>query len=214
MDKESFGLVSMAPVVHSSQSISPQRESSPSLSQEQDEKSLYYTISDVANILNVPQHVLRFWETRFPKLKPVKRAGGRRYYRERDIDLLKKIHYLLYTKGYTIKGARRLTADAKRLDREVYGIENVFALSEPVRNPFTQNSFKDGNMSQDPNQLAFFDEAEMSGDTQHAQIPEAAQAFALSAQKRQALTDLLGDLKSLRASIDQARAQDPIKKAA
>mgnify|MGYP001553338393 CR=1 FL=1 len=65
------------------------------------------TIAEVAAELDLPQHVLRFWETRFPELKPVKRAGGRRYYRTRDIDLLRRIKALLHAQGFTIKGARK-----------------------------------------------------------------------------------------------------------
>lgn len=65
------------------------------------------TIAEVAAELDLPQHVLRFWETRFPELKPVKRAGGRRYYRTRDIELLRRIKVLLHAQGFTIKGARK-----------------------------------------------------------------------------------------------------------
>lgn len=68
----------------------------------------FRTISEAAEQLNVPQHVLRFWETKFPQLKPLKRAGGRRYYRPEDLALLKRISDLLYTQGYTIKGVQRL----------------------------------------------------------------------------------------------------------
>jgi len=68
----------------------------------------FKTISEVADLLDLPQHVLRFWETRFPQLKPMKRGGGRRYYRPVDIDFLKAVQYLLYEKGYTIKGVQRL----------------------------------------------------------------------------------------------------------
>jgi DNA-binding transcriptional MerR regulator len=68
----------------------------------------FRTISEVADDLQIPQHVLRFWETKFPQLKPLKRGGGRRYYRPEDIGLLKRISDLLYTQGYTIKGVQRL----------------------------------------------------------------------------------------------------------
>ncbi len=71
----------------------------------------FRTISEAAEQLNVPQHVLRFWETKFPQLKPLKRAGGRRYYRPEDLALLKRISDLLYTQGYTIKGVQRLLDD-------------------------------------------------------------------------------------------------------
>ena len=68
----------------------------------------FRTISEVADDLHIPQHVLRFWETKFPQLKPLKRGGGRRYYRPEDIGLLRRIADLLYTQGYTIKGVQRL----------------------------------------------------------------------------------------------------------
>jgi DNA-binding transcriptional MerR regulator len=68
----------------------------------------FRTISEVADDLHIPQHVLRFWETKFPQVKPMKRGGGRRYYRPGDIALLRRISDLLYIQGYTIKGVQRL----------------------------------------------------------------------------------------------------------
>ena len=68
----------------------------------------FRTIAEVSAELNVPQHVLRFWEKKFPEVSPVQRVGGRRYYRPEDIDLLKKIEYLLHKEGYTIKGVQKL----------------------------------------------------------------------------------------------------------
>lgn len=68
----------------------------------------FRTISEAALELDVPQHVLRFWETRFAQVKPMKRGGGRRYYRPADVDLLKGIRLLLYGKGYTIRGVQKI----------------------------------------------------------------------------------------------------------
>src|SRR6267143_1599120 len=68
----------------------------------------FRTISEVADALGVQQHVLRFWETKFSQIRPLKRGGGRRYYRPEDVALLEKIHHLLYTEGYTIKGVQKL----------------------------------------------------------------------------------------------------------
>jgi DNA-binding transcriptional MerR regulator len=68
----------------------------------------FRTISEVAEGLDLPQHVLRFWESRFPQIKPLKRGGGRRYYRPDDVELLRAIKHLLYDEGYTIKGVQRL----------------------------------------------------------------------------------------------------------
>jgi DNA-binding transcriptional MerR regulator len=70
--------------------------------------SAFRTISEVADELHIPQHVLRFWETKFTQVKPLKRGGGRRYYRPDDIALLRRISDLLYIQGYTIKGVQRL----------------------------------------------------------------------------------------------------------
>ena len=68
----------------------------------------FRTISEVADDLHIPQHVLRFWETKFTQVRPLKRGGGRRYYRPDDVALLRRIAHLLYTQGYTIKGVQRL----------------------------------------------------------------------------------------------------------
>ena len=70
--------------------------------------SAFRTISEVAAELDLPQHVLRFWETKFSVIRPMKRGGGRRYYRPEDITLLRRIGGLLYTDGYTIKGVQKL----------------------------------------------------------------------------------------------------------
>jgi DNA-binding transcriptional MerR regulator len=71
-------------------------------------EAAFRTISEVADELNVPQHVLRFWETKFTQIRPLKRGGGRRYYRPEDVTLLKRIRTLLYTDGLTIKGVQKL----------------------------------------------------------------------------------------------------------
>ncbi len=68
----------------------------------------FRTISEVAEAMRLPQHVLRFWETRFPQIRPLKRGGGRRYYRPEDIELLQQIKSLLYNEGFTIKGVQKL----------------------------------------------------------------------------------------------------------
>ncbi len=73
--------------------------------------SAFRTISEVAKELDLPQHVLRFWETKFNQIRPLKRGGGRRYYRPEDIKLLKQIRGLLYDNGYTIKGVQKLLRD-------------------------------------------------------------------------------------------------------
>ncbi len=118
----------------------------------------FRTISEVAGDMDLPQHVLRFWETRFPQIKPLKRGGGRRYYRPDDVELLRAIKELLYGQGYTIKGVQKLlreqgvpalarsaargspgtatTADAERApprsDKAAAGLEDSRARLEPA----------------------------------------------------------------------------------
>src|ERR1700753_3678148 len=94
----------------------------------------FRTISEAAEELDLPQHVLRFWETRFPSIKPLKRGGGRRYYRPEDVALLKGIRHLLYDQGFTIKGVQRIIKDQ--------GTRNVIAIGDgkpleslPLRSP-------------------------------------------------------------------------------
>ena len=112
----------------------------------------FRTISEVATDLDVPQHVLRFWETKFSQIKPLKRGGGRRYYRPEDVELLRRIRALLYQDGYTIKGVQKvlrenggpahrapgrmaagagLSADQRKTVRDV--LRELRALSEQLR---------------------------------------------------------------------------------
>ncbi len=76
----------------------------------------FRTISEVSADLKVPQHVLRFWETKFPQIRPLKRGGGRRYYRPEDVELLRRIQALLYEERYTIKGVQRLLKEGRTAD--------------------------------------------------------------------------------------------------
>lgn len=71
------------------------------------------TIGELAEEIGRPQHILRYWETRFPQLRPLTRAGNRRYYRPEDVELVKRIHHLLADEGYTIRGVQKLLASEK-----------------------------------------------------------------------------------------------------
>lgn len=95
----------------------------------------FKTISEVASQIGVPQHVLRFWETKFSNIKPMKRGGGRRYYRPEDVTLIERIHHLLYNEGYTIKGVQRLikaSSKAEFLAGEV-GVQTVVVEKEVIK---------------------------------------------------------------------------------
>lgn len=87
----------------------------------------FRTISEVADDLDIPQHVLRFWETRFTQIKPMKRSGGRRYYRPDDVDLLRGIRRLLYGEGYTIRGVQRILKE-----NGVKSVQGIAAGSAPA----------------------------------------------------------------------------------
>ena len=91
-----------------------QVEAAPRRPQKSD--AAFRTISEVSEDLDVPQHVLRFWESRFPTIKPLKRGGGRRYYRPEDVQLLRRIRDLLYKDGYTIRGVQKLLREPSRGD--------------------------------------------------------------------------------------------------
>jgi DNA-binding transcriptional MerR regulator len=103
----------------------------------------FRTISEVAEDLDLPQHVLRFWETRFTQIRPLKRGGGRRYYRPDDVDLLKGIRHLLYGEGYTIKGVQRiLKEEGSRFVQSVGRGEQQVAAPPEGRAPAPQSSDK------------------------------------------------------------------------
>lgn len=92
----------------------------------------FRTISEVSTELDVPQHVLRFWEGRFAQIKPVKRAGGRRYYRPEDVDLLRGIRTLLYGDGFTIKGVQKILRDKGARKVADLGREDASAAAAPI----------------------------------------------------------------------------------
>ena len=112
------------------------------------EKSVgaYKTISEVSKKVDVPSHVLRFWETKFTQVKPIKRSGGRRYYRLEDIEVLNQIRTLLYQEGYTIKGAQKVlksntksNVEKTRVTSSKTPIENYDANSLDASMELTEN---------------------------------------------------------------------------
>lgn len=105
-------------------------------------ESAFRTISEVAEELGVQQHVLRFWETKFSQIKPMKRGGGRRYYRPEDVAVVKKIHSLLYVEGYTIKGVQKLlkgTSKSQVMAEQKTPAQTAVAASEPKAKAHGQN---------------------------------------------------------------------------
>lgn len=87
----------------------------------------FLTIGELSAELGVPQHILRYWETRFPKLRPLTRAGNRRYYRPEDVALVRRIHQLLNIEGYTVKGVQKL------LSGKVAGPDDIDPAAEPAK---------------------------------------------------------------------------------
>tara|TARA_Y100001970_G_scaffold250474_1_gene322245 strand:- start:610 stop:1038 length:429 start_codon:yes stop_codon:yes gene_type:complete len=110
----------------------------------------FRTISEVSKDLSLPQHVLRFWETKFVQIKPIKRGGGRRYYRPEDIELLKGIKYLLYNDGYTIRGVQKVIKEngAKKIISKPMQ-NNDFTLDQDENKNTVQNEDKSHSMIAD-----------------------------------------------------------------
>jgi DNA-binding transcriptional MerR regulator len=146
----------------------------------------FRTISEVAGELNVPQHVLRFWETKFTQVKPLKRGGGRRYYRPEDVELLRSIRALLYNDGYTIKGVQKLLREG--------GMKSV-------RNPQPDQALPEGGKERREPALR-------SGSASARAEPVAEPAIStpqpqgarkpLDPETRASLKSLLGELQALR----------------
>ena len=109
--------------------------------------SAFRTISEVADELDIQAHVLRFWETKFPQVKPLKRGGGRRYYRPDDIKLIRRIRDLLYTDGYTIKGVQKLLRDG--------GLKAILAEPENASMPKPTKTGTDPQSATAPAGLTF-----------------------------------------------------------
>ncbi len=143
----------------------------------------FRTISEVATDLSVPQHVLRFWESKFQQIRPLKRGGGRRYYRPEDIQLISSIKDLLYGQGFTIRGVQKL-------------------LKENSRFPSARS------MVPDPQLPASMAASMASSAPQSATQPQTSQqkpaSQALSPEKRAELQAVLGELKSLRELLRQS----------
>lgn len=155
----------------------------------------FRTISEVAEVLDVPQHVLRFWESRFAHIKPVKRAGGRRFYRPEDVDLLRGIRTLLYHEGYTIKGVQKILREkGVRYTAEV-------GRSEPQKNGLARKELPAQTADRD-------DENGFDALATLARVHEdAAETIALDGTRRARLELLLKELLALKQCLRDARAK-------
>ena len=139
----------------------------------------FRTISEVANELRVEQHVLRFWETKFSQIKPMKRGGGRRYYSPEDVETLKNIHHLLYNEGYTIKGVQKLLKGQGK--NQIAAQVEAEEVATTVQAPVVQQQPK----------------AQVEGRV--VMQPAQGKVYNLSDRQRSALEDMLTELKALRA---------------
>jgi len=154
----------------------------------------FRTISEVSDELNVPAHVLRFWETKFGQVRPMKRGGGRRYYRPEDIDLLRRIRSLLYDEGYTIKGVQKLLREggvrpaAARVGTEPTAASEPTA--EPPSKPVAESASKPSTSAPAP--VPF--QPKLAG----LDVPL---RRALDPSQRRDLGEVLGELKALRALL-------------
>lgn len=144
----------------------------------------FRTISEVAEELDVPPHVLRFWEGKFTQVKPLKRGGGRRYYRPEDVDLLRGIRELLYTDGYTIKGVQKLLREG-----------GVKALLNGGVRPAPAGA---GPADDDPPAVSPQDPEDS---VSRSSVSAANGAPELGADKRAALREVLSELEALRDAL-------------
>jgi DNA-binding transcriptional MerR regulator len=142
----------------------------------------FRTISEAAEELDLPQHVLRFWETRFATIKPLKRGGGRRYYRPDDVLLLRGIRHLLYDQGFTIKGVQRILKDQ--------GSRYVIAVGE-------------GKSIDDI--LPMIEEAEAAGDAAEIEDALMLASPSLDLDSRNKLSDVMRELLECKRILERAR---------
>lgn len=158
----------------------------------------FRTISEVATELDVPQHVLRFWETKFSQIKPLKRAGGRRYYRPGDVDLIRGIQALLYGDGYTIKGVQRILKDQ--------GIRFVVDNGrDKVASGGVTITERAVDLEAGIDELPVPEPQDRQPETQPQPQAEPSDATDLSARQKDVMSRVLSDLVALKARVSDVR---------
>ena len=181
----------------------------------------FRTISEVATDLDVPQHVLRFWESRFAQIKPVKRAGGRRFYRPDDVDLLRGIRALLYVDGLTIRGVQKILKE--RGVRHVAQIGRgqapaPYAAPAPTivveapaeKKPEAKKRPNHLRAVPSPMSLPFFDALDVEASPPKPAPAAPVADTGMAAEERAKLKALLGELEGLKKGLKQARRRKPI----
>ena len=167
----------------------------------------FRTISEVSAELDVPQHVLRFWESRFAQVKPVKRAGGRRYYRPEDVDLLRGIRALLYSDGFTIRGVQKILRDkglrqVARLGRTLLGqeLDNTALVDIEIDDDIEEPGAESSTIA----------EAQAGASVPMARLErdDLRMARRLAADERLRLVSLLDELLVLKSRLSAARASN------
>lgn len=158
----------------------------------------FRTISEVAEDLDLPQHVLRFWETRFPQIKPMKRGGGRRYYRPDDVALITGLKSLLYGQGYTIKGVQRILKEQGAKSVQAVGRGGSLPLAAPVQNVGELRMRGDGPGEMSPESML-----EAAALRQAALAPKAAPRD-VQTDVRAVLREALSDLEAARNDLARA----------
>src|SRR5262245_23675756 len=162
----------------------------------------FRTISEVAHELELPQHVLRFWESRFHEIRPMKRGGGRRYYRPEDLDLLRGIRHLLYGEGYTIRGVQRLLRE-----QGVHSVQNVWQPGAPQPSRQAREEDEEGEDAErrapEMQGASPLPSLNGLGDEQNSQAHSAA-AGGLAREDLQKLRAALRDLTECRCVLDAA----------
>jgi DNA-binding transcriptional MerR regulator len=155
----------------------------------------FRTISEVSDDLAVPQHVLRFWETKFPQVRPLKRGGGRRYYRPEDVELLRRVSRLLYHEGYTIKGVQRLLREgALKSSRPASTVEpSTLTLSLGFDEPAEPEDIED--------EAEFAEEEEGDDEAWQEPPPPPPKRRTMDAEVWAKLEGLLRELVALRALL-------------